>query len=223
MKTHRVQLQDILDAFERKKILTKKEILQAAGCSTMTAWRLLRSHGYLTSYNDNARHYTLANIPRFDEHGLWEYQKVRFSKWGSLTKTIVALIDNSASGMTPAELEQRMHVRNVKPTLSRLIQRQSVTRETIHGRSVYLSLADRRRAKQQQQREKENRDRQPAHSLPPLEHIIAVLVEMIQRPRRTPSQWARQLRRQGVRMGTDDIRAVMDHYGIDLKKGLLNS
>ena len=28
---------------------------------------------------------------------------------------------------------------------------------------------------------------------------------------------------QGIRLGTGEIQAVLDHYGIDLKKGLLKS
>ena len=52
MRTPIFHLQSILDAFKRKKVLTKDEILQAAGCSTMTALRLLSQHGYFTSYNE---------------------------------------------------------------------------------------------------------------------------------------------------------------------------
>ena len=37
MRTPRFQIQDVLTAFQQKKILTKKELLQAAGCSLMTA------------------------------------------------------------------------------------------------------------------------------------------------------------------------------------------
>jgi hypothetical protein len=39
-------------------------------CSKTTALRLLRKQGYLTSYNLNARYYTIDGIPQFDEYGL---------------------------------------------------------------------------------------------------------------------------------------------------------
>ncbi len=58
----------------------------------MTAWRLLSQHGYFTSYNDNAHHYTLVGIPQFDEHGLWSHGAARFSQWGALTTTLVQLV-----------------------------------------------------------------------------------------------------------------------------------
>ena len=63
MRTPGFQIQNIVTACQRMKVLTKKELLQAAGCSTMTAWRWLRAEGYFTSYNHNARYYTLVGIP----------------------------------------------------------------------------------------------------------------------------------------------------------------
>lgn len=223
MRTPLFRLQDLLQAFQHKKVLTKQELLHEAGCSAMTAWRLLHQHGYFTSYNDNARYYTLAEIPKFDKLGMWTYGNVRFSKWGSLTKTIVALVQDSATGLTAEQLQQLLAVRNVKPLLSRLTERRSLTRERIGGRFVYFPLQQAARAKQQTQRKKEVEAAKVNRSLPPLEQIIALLVEIIRRPHNTPRQWARHLGQQRIRMRTSDIQAVLDHYGIDPKKGLLKS
>jgi hypothetical protein len=223
MRTPLFHLQDLLRAFQRKKVLNKKELLEVTGCSTMTAWRLLHRHGYFTSYNDNARHYTLADIPEFDERGLWAYRHARFSKWGSLTQTIVKLVQGSSSGLTAQQLQQWLHVRNVKPILCRLIQRKSFTRERIGGRFVYFSSQQKTRAKQHQQRKTEMERVTAERSLPPLDQIIALLVEIIRRPRNTPRQWARRLIQRGIRIGTGDIQAVLTHYGIDPKKGLSKS
>jgi hypothetical protein len=223
MRTPLFQLQDILNAFQGRKVLTKKQLLKVTGCSTMTAWRLLHQHGYFTSYNNNARHYTLIGIPQFDEHGLWTYRHVRFSKWGSLTKTVIGLVQGSSSGLTAEQLQQLLKVRNVKPLLSRLIDRKSLTRERIGGRFVYFSLQQNARTKQHQQRNKETEKATADRALPALDQIIALLVEIIRRPRNTPRQWARRLIRQGIRIGTGDIQAVLAHYGIDPKKGLWKS
>ena len=223
MRTPLFQLEVILRAFERRKVLTKAELLQAAGCSSMTAWRLLRQHGYFTSYNDNARHDTLAGIPRFNEHGLWTYRHTRFSKWGSLTKTIVGLVRDSSTGLTAEQLQQLLEVKAVRPILTRLIEQKSLTRERIGARFVYFPLQPQTRAQQQKQRQKETEAAHPDRSLPPLEHIIGLLVEIIRRPQYAPRQWARRLKQQGIRLRAGDIQAVLDHYGIDLKKGLLKS
>ena len=222
MRTPRFQIQNIVTACQRMKVLTKKELLQAAGCSTMTAWRWLRPEGYFTSYNHNARYYTLVGIPQFDAHGLWAYRKIRFSKWGTLTKTIVGVIEDSTAGMTAEQLQQLLQLKNVKPTLTRLTQQNRLT-PRISGRLVYFPVPEAARRKQQQQRRKEAALESVARPLPPLEQIIALLVEIIQRPRNTPRQWVRRLARRGVRIGTKEIQAVLDHYRLDPKKGLLSS
>ena len=222
MRTPIFQLQDLLDAFPRKKVLTKKQLLQAAGCSSMTAWRLLRQRGYFTSYNDNARYYTIVGIPQFDQHGLWTYRHARFSKWGSLTKTIIGLIQESSAGLNAEQLQQLLHVKNVKPILTRLIHNQFLTREKIDARFVYFPRQQPSRTRQGKQRKKQTQEVLAARALPPLEHIIALLVEFIRRPKNTPQQCARRLAQQGVRLKTTDIQAVVQHYQIDRKKGLLN-
>ena len=69
MKPTRFTAARLLQPFARKKVLTKAELLQACGCSPMTAWRILHQQGYLTSYNHNAKYYTLAHIPRLRRPG----------------------------------------------------------------------------------------------------------------------------------------------------------
>ena len=216
MRTAVFQLRDLLKAFRQKKVLTKEELLRATQCSTMTAWRLLQSHGYYTSYNCNARYYTLVGIPQFDQHGLWRFRKIGFSKWGSLTKTIIALVQSSETGMTADQLQQLLAVKNVRPALARLFQEERLTREKMNGRFVYFSLES-----ASDSRERRRQMEAPA-VLPPLEHVIALLVEIIQRPRSSPRQWVNRLARQQIRLSTKDVRAILDHYGIDRKKGLFN-
>lgn len=216
-------LQDVLSVFQRNKVLTKPELLDKIGCSSMTIWRLLDKHGYLTSYNDNARHYTLADIPQFDEDGLWAFRKARFSKWGSLTNTIVGIVRQSPSGLTAEQLEELLEVRHVQPHLSRLFQRGSLTRERIEGCSVYFAHEPTERTMQKDRRKAEVKSTLVARQLPPLDHIVALLVEIIRRPQGTPQQWARRLKQHGVSIGTGDIKAVLAHYEIDLKKGLSTS
>ena len=217
MRTPVFQLRDLLNAFRQKKVLTKQELLQATQCSAMTAWRLLQRRGYLTSYNCNARYYTLAGIPQFDQHGLWSVRKIRFSKWGTLTETIIGLIENSQDGMTPEQLQQLLHVKNVRPALARLTEQERLTREKMGGRFVYFPWED------SSHRQECRRQAESALVLPPAEQVIALLVEIIQRPQNSPRQWARRLARQQIRLSTAAIQAVLDHYEIDRKKGLFTS
>ena len=223
MKTARFTPGDVLKPFSRKQVLTKAELLQACGCSAMTAWRILHQQGYLTSYNHNAKYYTLTRIAQFDEQGLWAYRDIRFSKWGTLPDTVLGQIELSATGMTARELQELLHIANVKPTLTHLTRQGRLQRAKIAGAMVYFVAEPSRQQQQLQRRETEAATKRLAQPLPDPQHVIALLVEMIRHPRQTPRQWARRLARQGIRLRTPEIQAVLDHYQLSVKKGLSSS
>jgi hypothetical protein len=223
MKTAHFTANDLLKPFSRKKVLTRAELLETCGCSPMTAWRILRQQGYLTSYNHNAKYYTLARVPRFDEQGLWVWRDVRFSKWGTLPQTVAGQIERSTAGMTARELEKLLHVPNVKPTLTHLTGEGRLQRAKIAGTMVYFAAEPSQQREQLQRRETEIAAERRARPLPDSQHVIALLVEIIRHPRQTPRQWARRLARLGIRLRTAEIQAVLDHYQLSVKKGLLSS
>jgi hypothetical protein len=217
MRPHQFTPEDLLKCFAHKKVLSKAELLHECGCSPMTAWRLLREVGYFTSYNYNANCYTLATIPRFDDYGLWHYQDIRFSKWGNLPETVVAVIERSPGGMTAQELADFLGVRNPKPLLTRLTLNQRLWRETMRGVFVYLAVEQ---VHHEQQLERRRVERSLQAPLSDPQQIIALLVEMIQHPQQTIRQWARRLARHNIPLGTQGIKAVMEHYHLAEKKSL---
>jgi hypothetical protein len=66
----------------RSKIATLDELKQALGTSVdVTVFRKLKPLDYLTSYSHRGRYYTLREIARFDEKGLWSHATVWFSQF----------------------------------------------------------------------------------------------------------------------------------------------
>ena len=218
MRTHQFTLNAIIESFERKKVLSRAELLQEHGCSPMTLWRLLRQAGYVTSYNYNSRYYTLATTPRFDDDGLWAYEDIRFSTWGTLPKTVVAVVEHSSGGMTAKEVEELLYIRNVKPLLTDLVLEGRLWREALDRFFVYMAVEQ----GLHQQQFRHRKEEAVARQLPEPQQIIALLVEMIRHPQHTLGQWARHLARHHIRFGTHDIRAIIEHYRLNVKKGLLN-
>lgn len=216
MRPIKFSQKEILKPFYREKVLTKEQLLQIFGCSAMTAWRILSAHGYISSYNFNARYYTLADVPVFDEHGLWSYQKARFSRYGSLTDTVRALIYNSTSGLKTKELQQLLTV-NVTPILTKLYQQGKFHREKMDGMFVYFQTDKHGWRKQLSRRQSETMKKSRMR-LPEPELIIAVLVELIQRVELQPQQLARRLSRKGIKVNTAQIQAIFLHYGLRQKK-----
>ena len=113
----------IVRFLQRRRIATMAELRVHFEVSHMTVVRALGKHGYFSSYNANGAYYTLHSTPKFNEDGLWNCRKVRFSRYGTLTKTLVALVDNSPAGMTAVELEERLdsNVANVVSVLPEII------------------------------------------------------------------------------------------------------
>ena len=49
---------------------------------------------------------TLPQVPKFDHHGLWRYERVSFSQYGNLKKTIIHLVASAPAGLTGKELDE---------------------------------------------------------------------------------------------------------------------
>lgn len=215
MRPRKFTKKDIVDLFNKEKILTKKQLVQMCGCSIMTAWRILSEHGYISSYNFNAKYYTLIDIPVFDKNGLWSYRKVGFSKYGPLTNTVIALVFNSRSGLEKNELQQLLGV-NVIPILSKLYQQGKLYREKVDGIFVYLQT-DKDDWRIQLSNRQFDTKKEMSTRLPEPQRIIAVLVELIQRVELQPEQLARRLSRKGLKISTAEIRAIFEHYQLAKK------
>jgi hypothetical protein len=142
MRTTKYATDDLLRIFRKEKVLTIEEIKEALGTSVkMTILRKLKTLSYLTSYSDAGKYYTLQEIPKYDEYGLWSYNSILFSRNGSLINTTKHLIDYSDSGRFASELKEILKVR-VQEALLNLYTHKGVLREQIAGEYLYLSLKE---------------------------------------------------------------------------------
>jgi hypothetical protein len=119
--------------------------------SRMSVFRRLKSLGYLSSFTHAGRYYTLAEVPQFDQWGLWFHRQVGFSRAGTLKSTIVELVNGSATGMTPKELRELLKLsasNTVYNTLRELVYSRQLSQQKVDGSSIYLG-ADPRSAAQQ--------------------------------------------------------------------------
>lgn len=131
---------DVVRALLRKqKIATLAELKRALATSaTMTVFRKLKALGYRSSYSHRGKYYTLAEIPRFDERGLWSYDAVWFSRDRSLLATAERFVEEAEAGFTAGELQDWLNL-EVKGPLLKLYRQRRIDREDIGGRYVYFS------------------------------------------------------------------------------------
>lgn len=123
----------------RNKIATLEELKQALGTSVeVTVFRKLKLLDYLTSYSHRGRYYTLREIARFDDRGLWSQAEIWFSRLGTLLATAEAFIERSPCGYFADELAPLLHV-EVQDALHQLNQQGRVSRQVVSGRYLYTA------------------------------------------------------------------------------------
>jgi hypothetical protein len=123
----------------RNKIATLDELKQALGTSVdVTVFRKLKALDYFTSYSHRGRYYTLREIARFDDHGLWSQAEAWFSRFGTLLATAEAFIDRSPRGYFADELVPVLHV-EVQDALHQLTQQRRISRQIVSGRYLYTA------------------------------------------------------------------------------------
>lgn len=169
------KLKRVFKFLETIKVFTLEQLVASLGCSIPTARLKLKQWQTYTSYNQNGRYYALPAVPRFDENGLWHYEKISFSKYGNLKNTVVHLINASPSGLTGNEIGSLLklysrsflhHFRNVA----------GIRREKREGLYVYFSdEAD----KYEQQSENRSRGLIPTSKLLSDTDAIVVLAALI--------------------------------------------
>src|SRR6266536_3908538 len=123
----------------RSKIATLDELKQSLGTAVdVTVFRKLKPLDYLTSYSHRGRYYTLREIARFDDRGLWSQADVWFSRSGTLLATAEAFVNRSPRGYFADELAPALHV-EVQDALHQLAQQDRVSRQLVSGRYLYTA------------------------------------------------------------------------------------
>ena len=202
-----LQMQELFDKHPCWRI---EPLSRQLDYSIVSVRRFLAIAGYYSSFTHNGRWYTLASIPRFSAEGLWFYRDIGFSKAGSLTRTLVALVEESSAGMTAEALGQKLRCR-CHSVLVGLYRRGAVQRQRQGRAHVYLA-ADAQRAGHQRQAMTAKQAMQL-----PAEIAVMVLAEFIRQPSAEPDLLAKRAsKRAGVRIETGQVRVLFEQH--DLKK-----
>jgi len=208
MATAKDANQKLTSAFEMQKCWMIEPLSRQMNYSIPSVRRFLAKAGYYSSFTHNGRWYTLASIPNFGREGLWFHKEIGFSNAGSLTRTLVRLIERSPGGMTADQLGEKLRCR-CHAVLVELYRKGRVQRQK-HGRSyVYLS-ADPDTASQQRQT-----IRKPKAPLLPAEMAVLVLVEFIHSPEAGFQQLANAVsRRTGAVIKAEQVQTLFERHGV---------
>jgi hypothetical protein len=140
--------EDIATLLRKQKVATMPELKVAVGTSARrTVFRKLRELPYRSSYSHCGRYYTLDEIAQFDELGLWSYEEICFSTYGTLLSTAAAIVETAEYGCYVDELDNVLRV-GTKDSLRKLVRDEQLAREQIAGRFLYCSTDANRRRQQ---------------------------------------------------------------------------
>lgn len=116
--------------------------------SRMTVFRWLRKMNYISSCSHRGKYYSLQQLAKYNQYGLWIYKTVLFSEYGTLKKTLEILISKSEKGYTASELNKFLNIK-VDDALLELQKNRIINRKKISGVYVYLSTSPKCAKKQE--------------------------------------------------------------------------
>ena len=191
--------------------------------SRMSVFRRLKPMGYLSSFTNAGRYYTLPDVPKFDALGLWFYQNVGFSKQGTLKSTVVGIIHYSEAGMTPTEMFNLLKLpvaNSLHNSLHALIKNKQLNRRRLQGLSLYTHIDPDIGQKQVERRLKRIESPLPKPFVASTEQTISVLVEAIRAGKiLTPAATvSSRLTAQGMSISVDQVEQIYSQHGLKAGK-----
>ena len=116
-----------------------EELKRALGTTVdMTVLRKLQPLGYVSSYSERGKFYTLREVVEFDARGLFQLGEARFSRFGSLLDTAEHFVGHCSAGYFAAELNRELGV-ETKEALLTLMRRERVVREEVDGQYLHCA------------------------------------------------------------------------------------
>jgi len=205
--------------FRKRRVITISDLFEVIGSSSrMTVFRRLRNIDYVSSYTHAGRYYTLYDIARFDEDGIWFYDDIGFSQNGSLKNTVTCMVHNSTAGKFHSELERQLRVR-VHNVLLDLVKSKQTDRIKFQGQFLYLSTDKARCTKQVEKRDTLSLQLQCIPGFISESMVIEILAEVVRQSKKHPraDQVASALIARGLPIAESDVKTVFDQYDIEKK------
>ncbi len=199
-------------------VMTLKQIRhELAGRPRSSLFRDLQKVEILTSYSHAGQYHALQSTVKFNRNGLWFYDHIAFSRYGTLKNTLVETISNSPAGMTHKELKTLLHIQVQNP-LTHLIKTKTLQRRSSPGQTfVYLSNED-SQAQEQWQKRRALDEKATGLTLPSESVVIEILLEIIRGDERIVDESAlgSRLGKRGIDVLQKQLVYVLTYY--DIKK-----
>ena len=207
----------LVKIFLAPRVLTLPQLSNRLACSSRTVLRRLKEHGYFASYNYRGRFMTIEEVASFDSRGLWLCKGARFSKHGTLRRTVQQFVQDSERGMTHEELATLLGLRVHDPLLH-LVNEGKIRRERLGPSFVYFCR--KRSIQKTQTRERKEFIKTLEKPRTTSRQKIATLLELIKDPKAIRREIVVRLRRGGVDITHEVVDAIFEQFDLDKKRAL---
>jgi hypothetical protein len=217
----------LLKLFRKKYIADLDQLFHVLETnSRMSVFRRLKFVGYLTSFTDAGRYYTLEDIPLFDSWGLWFHEGIGFSKAGTLKATVVEIVHSSISGMTPKEMVHLLKIQapnTLHNALHGLVKSNQIGRQRLEGLCLYTDVHPDKAKAQIEERIRDKQRGLQSSSPPSTETTIAVLVEALKAGKviLAPTEIVARLAVRGLAVTVEQVEQIFSRHGIQAGKKTL--
>lgn len=139
MVSERYSAETIAQLLRKERVASMPQLMAALGTQVeRTVFRKLSELPYRASYSHRGSFYTLLDVARFDELGLWGWKSVWFSRHGTLVETAAAFVEGASAGYLVEELDDLLHV-GTKDVLRTLVEKGRLSRAKYGGQYLYCS------------------------------------------------------------------------------------
>jgi len=207
----------LLKRIQKNIVMDIDDLQKQTSSSRITVLRHLKEIGYITSYNKNAKYYTLLEIANFNETGIFNHKGILFFRNGGIRDLVIKEIESSEKGFTAEELNTKIGTR-VSVQLHQFVRKNLITRRKYSSFYVYYSIDESVQKKQVNNREKElkkistNEDSEITDE----QKTIKILLEIIQNPNAEPNEIGKIMRENGLNITDHYIENIFLKY--DIKK-----
>ena len=208
---------ELRELFKKNIVMDIDDLQKQTSSSRITVLRHLKEIGYITSYNKNAKYYTLLEIANFNETGIFNHKGILFFRNGGIRELVIKEIESSEKGFTAEELNTKIGTR-VSVQLHQFVRKNLIIRRKYSSFYVYYSIDESIQKKQVINREKElqkistNEDSEFTDE----QKTIRILLEIIQNPNAKPNEIGRIMRENGLKITDHYIENIFLKY--DIKK-----
>jgi predicted transcriptional regulator len=214
-----IDVTELKELFKKNIVMDIDDLMKQTSSSRITVLRNLKELGYTTSYNWNGKYYTLLEIAKFDDSGIFDHKGILFFRDGGIQELVIKEINSSEKGYTAEELRNKIKTR-VSNQLHQFVSKGLIIRKKYADFYVYYSIDYIIHQKQISNREKELKipSTKENSEISSEKKTIRILLEIIQNPNTQPQEIGKILRQEGLKISDSFIQNIFEKYDIQ-KKG----